>query len=156
MLSTVPLHSWCDTLLPTTDVLVKECMSHPLFDAYIAELFVTTAAQLPACKALACCAQALQKEMRDQGLRMDAVTQLFVVEAAMESWCRSGRPHHILTQAEGMFERCATPGPGPRRMHKSNHPRSPPCTMLRCACCTGLLMLLAFIRVGGLLFSLVR
>ena len=61
--------------------------------------------------------------MRDQGLRMDAVTQLFVVEAAMESWYRSGRPNHILTEAESMFERCAKPGPGPSSMHKSKDPR---------------------------------
>ena len=63
--------------------------------------------------------------MRDQGLRMDAVTQLLVVEAAMESWCRSGRPQHMLTQAESMFERCAKPGP--RRTHKSDETRSPLC-----------------------------
>lgn len=62
---------------------------------------------------------------------MDAVTQLLVVEAAMESWSRSGRPLHMLTQAESMFERCAKPGP--RRVHESQDPRSFLCTMLCCA-----------------------
>ncbi|KAL3159557.1 hypothetical protein ABBQ38_009973 [Trebouxia sp. C0009 RCD-2024] len=64
---------------------------------------------------------ALQKEMKDQGLHMDAVTQLFMVEAAMESWSRSGRPLHILAQAEDMFERCSKPGP--RHTHKILDPR---------------------------------
>ena len=83
--------------------------------------FSVTIVQLGACKASACCKQALQKEMRDQGLRMDAVTQLFVVEAAMESWCRSGRFNHILAEAESMFARCAKPGPS--SMHMSKDPR---------------------------------
>lgn len=73
------------------------------------------------CTAWACCVQALQKEMKDQGLHMDAVTQLFMVEAAMESWSRSGRPLHILAQAEDMFERCSKPGP--RHTHKILDPR---------------------------------
>lgn len=72
---------------------------------------------------------------------MDAVTQLFGVEAIMESWCRSGRPHHMLTQAETMFERCDKPGPC--HMLKSSDSRSPPCTVLRCTGCIWLLVLYA-------------
>lgn len=77
--------------------------------------------------------------MRDEGLRMDAVTQLLVVEAAMESWSRSGRPLHSLTQAESMFQRCAKLGP--RRAQESHDPRSVLCTLLCCAVHAALCML---------------
>ena len=89
---------------------------------------------------------------------MDAVTQLFVVEATMESWSRSGRPVHVLTQAEYMFERCSKPGP--RKTHRSNIPRSLFYTvhavlcMLHCACCTVCVPCCACCTVRALFVSL--
>ena len=69
--------------------------------------------------------QALQKDMKEHGCQMDAITELHIVEADMESWSRLGCPADALTQAEEWFKLCAKPLP----------PRSLKPEDLRCCDC---------------------
>lgn len=48
--------------------------------------------------------QALQQDMAKQGLEVDAVTQLFAIEAAMEAWAKAGRPSAALDRADQLLQ----------------------------------------------------
>ena len=51
-----------------------------------------------------CVLQALQQDMAQQGLEVDAVTQLFAIEAAMEAWAKAGRPAAALDRADQLLQ----------------------------------------------------
>ena len=42
--------------------------------------------------------------MAKQGLEVDAVTQLFAIEAAMEAWAKAGRPSAALDRADQLLQ----------------------------------------------------
>ncbi len=42
--------------------------------------------------------------MAKQGLEVDAVTQLFAIEAAMEAWAKAGRPAAALDRADQLLQ----------------------------------------------------
>ncbi len=48
--------------------------------------------------------QALQQDMAKQGLEVDAVTQLFAIEGAMEAWDKAGRPPAALDRADQLLQ----------------------------------------------------
>ena len=48
--------------------------------------------------------QALQQDMAKQGLEVDAVTQLFAIEAVMEAWGKAGRPAADLDRADQLLQ----------------------------------------------------